>query len=55
MKKRIIVVLLLLALCLLAMTGCSPVKGFEKDIQVILEINGVYSGVETVNIFNSGE
>ncbi|MDO5326724.1 MAG: hypothetical protein Q4G00_08365 [Clostridia bacterium] len=53
MKKRIIVVLLLLALCLLAMTGCSPVKGFEKDIQVILEINGVYSGVETVNIFNN--
>lgn len=30
MKKRIIVVLLLLALCLLAMTGCSRLKDLKR-------------------------
>lgn len=54
MKKRLIAVpLVLLLLCLLALTGCSAVKGFEKDIQVILNVNGEYAGCETVNIFNN--
>ena len=53
MNKRLIAVPLILLLCVLALTGCSSVRVFERDIQVVLEVNGELTGSETVNIFNN--
>ena len=52
MNKRFKRIALLLA-CLLALTGCSAIKGLEKDLQVILEVNGEYYDCVTVNSFNN--
>lgn len=53
MKKHFILRLLAMAVCVTALAGCSAVKGFEKDLQVVLESNGEYYGCYTVNIFNN--
>lgn len=53
MKKHFIPLLLALSICLAALSGCAAVKGFEKDLQVVLEANGEYYGCYTVNIFNN--
>ena len=53
MKKHLIAALLVLVMCLAAVSGCSLVRGFEKDLQVILEVNGEYRGCYTVNAFNN--
>ena len=53
MKKHFILRLLAMAVCVTALAGCSAVKGFKKDLQVVLESNGEYYGCYTVNIFNN--
>ena len=53
MKKHSILCLLVMAVCMTALAGCSAVKGLEKDLQVVLESNGEYYGCYTVNIFNN--
>ena len=53
MKKHSIPLLLAAAMCLTVLSGCTAVKGFEKDLQVVLESNGAYYGCYTVNIFNN--
>lgn len=53
MKKHSILFLLAIIMCMAALTGCSAVKGLEKDLQVILESGGEYCGCYTVNIFNN--
>lgn len=53
MKKHFIPLLLALSMCLTALSGCAAVRGFEKDLQVVLEANGEYYGCYTVNIFNN--
>lgn len=52
MNKRFTGIVLLL-MCLLALTGCSAIKGLEKDLQVILEVDGKYYDCVTVNSFNN--
>ncbi len=42
-----------LTVLLACMSGCSMMTAFEKDINVVLNVNGVYSGSYTVNIFNN--
>lgn len=53
MNKRFIGIVVLLMLCMLTLTGCSAVKGLERDLQVILEVDGAYYDCVTVNIFNN--
>ena len=54
MKKHLIATLLVAVMCLsVLLTGCSLVKGFERDLQLIFKVNGEIKGVHTVNIFNS--
>lgn len=53
MKKHLIAALLAMVMCLAALSGCTLVKGFEKDVQVVLNVNGEYQGCYTVNIFNN--
>lgn len=53
MKKHFIPLLLALSMCLTVLSGCVAVRGFEKDLQVVLEANGEYYGCYTVNIFNN--
>ncbi len=53
MKQKILMIVLGLFICLTGLTGCSAAKAFEKDLQVIMEVNGEYYGCETVNIFNN--
>lgn len=56
MKKRFIATFTAILLCLAAssaLTGCSLVKGFERDVQVVLEVDGEYYASYTVNIFNN--
>lgn len=53
MKKHFIPLLLVVSMFLAVLSGCAAVKGFEKDLQVVLESNGGYYGCYTVNIFNN--
>lgn len=53
MKKHIIAALLVIVLCLTALSGCSLMKSFERDVQVVLEVDGEYYNTCTVNIFNN--
>ena len=53
MKKHVIAVLLVIVLCLTALSGCSLMKSFERDVQVVLEVDGEYYDTCTVNIFNN--
>ena len=53
MKKRFMAVLIALVMCLAAFSGCSAMKGLERDVQVILQNEGAYVGTYTVNIFNN--
>ena len=53
MRKNISFVFLALVLCLLALTGCSKMRAFERDVQVVLDVNGEMTGYVTVNIFNN--
>ncbi len=53
MKKRFIAVLIAFVVCLAAFSGCSAVKGLERDVQVILQNEGEYVGTYTVNIFSN--
>lgn len=36
MKKRLVAVLIVVVMCLAALSGCSLIKGLERDVQVIL-------------------
>ena len=53
MKKHIVAVLLVIVMCIAAVSGCSFMKSFERDVQVTLMVNGENRGVYTVNIFNN--
>lgn len=53
MKKHVIAAVLAIALCLAALSGCSLMKTFERDVQVVLEVDGEYYDSCTVNIFNN--
>lgn len=53
MKRRFMAVLIALVMCLAAFSGCSALKGLERDVQVILQNEGEYVGTYTVNIFNN--
>ena len=53
MKKHLIAALIAMVMCLAALSGCTLVRGFEKDVQVVLNVNGEYQGCYTVNIFNN--
>lgn len=53
MKKHIVTALLAIVMCLAMLCGCSAVKVFERDVQVILKVDGEYRGCYTVNIFNN--
>ena len=53
MKKRWLAILIAIATCLAVLSGCSFVKVFEKDVQVVLRNGEEYVGTYTVNIFNN--
>lgn len=53
MKKRLVAVLIVVVMCLAALSGCSLMKGLERDVQVILKNDGEYVGTYTVNQFNN--
>lgn len=53
MKKHVIAALLVIVLCLTALSGCSLMKSFERDVQVVLEVGGEYYDSCTVNMFNN--
>lgn len=56
MKKCFIAMFTAILLCLAAFAtfaGCSLVKGLERDVQVVLEVDGKYYGSYTVNSFNN--
>ena len=53
MKKHIIAALMVMVLCLGVLSGCSLMKSFERDVQVVLEVDGEYYDTCTVNIFNN--
>ena len=53
MKKRLVAVLIVVVMCLAALSGCSVIKGLERDVQVILKNEGEYVGTYTVNQFNN--
>lgn len=53
MKKRLVAVLIVVVMCLAALSGCSVIKGLERDVQVILKNDGEYVGTYTVNQFNN--
>ena len=53
MKKHFIAALMALILCLSVFAGCTAVKVFERDLQLVFKVNGEVQGVYTVNIFNS--
>ncbi len=53
MKKHLIAVFIAVVTCLAALSGCSLVRGFEKDLQVVFEVDGKYYDSGTVNIFNN--
>lgn len=53
MKRHLIAVIIAICTCFAALCGCSAVRGLEKDLQVVLEVNGEYQGCYTVNQFNN--
>lgn len=53
MKKRFIATFTAIILCMAALCGCSLMKSFERDVQVVLEVDGEYYDACTVNIFNN--
>ncbi len=53
MRKHFVAASVAIALCMAAFSGCSVLKVFENDVQVILENEGEYVGTYTVNIFNN--
>ena len=53
MRKTLMAALLAIVMCLAALSGCAMVRGFEKDVQVVLMVNGEYRGSYTVNAFNN--
>lgn len=54
MRKHLIAALIAIVVtCLAALSGCTLVRGFEKDVQVVLKVNGEYQGSYTVNAFNN--
>lgn len=55
MRKLLRRVLPLVAMfaCVFSLAGCSAVKVFEKDVNVVLESEGEYLDSYTVNIFNN--
>lgn len=53
MRKTLMAALLAIVMCLAALSGCAMVRGFEKDVQVVLMVNGEYRGSYTVNTFNN--
>lgn len=54
MKKHIFaVVIVAIITCLAVLSGCTMVRGFEKDLQVVLKVDGEYKGCYTVNQFNN--
>ncbi|MBQ7508083.1 MAG: hypothetical protein IJT52_02005, partial [Spirochaetales bacterium] len=53
MRKNLLVVSVLLLACILALAGCSKAKALEKDVQVVLDVNGTIAGTVTVNSFNN--
>lgn len=53
MKKRLVAVLIVVVMCLAALSGCSVIKGLERGVQVILKNDGEYVGTYTVNQFNN--
>lgn len=40
MRKTLMAALLAIVMCLAALSGCAMVRGFEKDVQVVLMVNG---------------
>ncbi|MDE7453330.1 MAG: InlB B-repeat-containing protein [Clostridia bacterium] len=54
MKKHLIAVIIAVVTCLLtALSGCSLLRAFEKDVNVVFEVDGKYVDGVTVNIFNN--
>jgi len=54
MRKHLITALIAVVVtCLAVLSGCSVVRGLEKDVQVVLKVNGEYQGCYTVNAFNN--
>ena len=39
MKKHLIAALIAVLMCLTALCGCAGVRAFEKDLQVVLNVN----------------
>lgn len=54
MKKHFLAAAFAIIMCLTALAGCSLVRGFEKDVYVVFNIDGEYYDSCTVNIFNNG-
>ena len=38
MRKTLMAALLAIVMCLAALSGCAMVRGFEKDVQVVLMV-----------------
>lgn len=53
MKKHFMAALLAIVMCFAALTGCTFVRGLEKDLQVALRFNGELYASVTVNAFNN--
>ena len=53
MKKHLIAMLLVVAMCLSALYGCAGLGALEKDVEVTLSTDGQTWGTYTVNAFNN--
>lgn len=53
MKKHLIAMLLVVAMCLSALYGCAGLGALEKDVEVTLSMDGQTWGTYTVNAFNN--
>lgn len=53
MKKHIIAMLLVVAMCLPVLYGCNALGGLEKDVEVTVMTDGQTWGTYTVNAFNN--
>ena len=51
--KRTLAVVALMLFCAMALSGCTMIKGLERDVRVVLEVDGSIVGGEMVNIFNN--
>jgi len=49
--KRTLAVVALMLFCAMALSGCTMIKGLERDVQVVLEVDGSIVGCEMVNIW----